>query len=74
MANTRTLLKDLSQDETLSLDGGRFTITLEHKSGRRARLRIVEHDLAQDTAPPVPDRQQPSMAPLAARLGTKVAA
>lgn len=35
------LLIDLGVGETLRLDDGRITITLDHKSGKRARLRIV---------------------------------
>lgn len=34
----RTLMMDVKVGETLSIDGGRLTVTLEHKSGQRARL------------------------------------
>lgn len=37
----RTLMMDVKVGETLSIDGGRLIVTLEHKSGQRARLRFV---------------------------------
>lgn len=40
---TRTLFMDVKVGESVSLDGGRVTITLEHKSGQLAKLRF-EHD------------------------------
>lgn len=37
----RTLMMDVKVGETLSIDGGRLIVTLEHKSGQRAKLRFV---------------------------------
>lgn len=39
---TRTLYMDVKVGEVLSIDGGRVLITLEEKSGQRAKLRF-EH-------------------------------
>lgn len=35
---------DLSSGDTISLDEGRIKVTLEHKSGSRARLKIQADD------------------------------
>jgi hypothetical protein len=40
----RSLLMDVKVGQTLSIDGGRIFITLEEKSGQRAKLRFVHSD------------------------------
>lgn len=40
MAKTTTLRRELDVGETLSLDDGRVAITLEGKSGRKARFKL----------------------------------
>lgn len=37
----KTLLMDLRVGESLTLDGGRVVVTLQEKSGQRAKLRLV---------------------------------
>ena len=50
--NKQTLLTDVKVGETLYLDGGRIAITLDHKSGQRAKLRIVHQGATVSRTPP----------------------
>ncbi len=74
----KTLLMDLKVGQTLSIDGGRFFITLEEKSGQRAKLRFVHDGVQVDRAPGgVPpdgiERRAGATGAAHARLGIKVA-
>lgn len=48
----KSLLTDVKVGESLLIDGGRITITLEHKNGQRCKLRIVHKDAVVTHAPP----------------------
>lgn len=70
----RTLYRDMREGQTLSLDGGRILITLEEKSGHKAKLKfeaeesvsIERRERDRATGIPTGARQ--------ARLGIKFAA
>lgn len=68
----RTLFKDLKVGQPLSIDGGRIVITLEEKSGHRARIRFtvdgVNIDLPADQPAPRARRSGAAIA----MLGTKI--
>jgi hypothetical protein len=72
----KTLFMDLKVGQTLSIDGGRFFITLEEKSGQRAKLRFVHDGAVIDRAPDgvPPDGIERRTGAAQARLGIKVAA
>jgi len=40
MAAKRSLSVDVKRGETLEIDGGRILLTVEEKSGQRARLKL----------------------------------
>ena len=40
MNHTRSLSVDVKRGETLEIDGGRILLTVEEKSGQRARLKL----------------------------------
>jgi hypothetical protein len=59
----RSLYIDLAIGESLGINGGKVRLTLEEKSGRRARLKAVFED-SQSVEPP---RVQQMSASLAAK-------
>lgn len=76
----RTLLMDIKVGQSLSIDGGRIVITLEEKSGQRAKLRFVHEGVPiERVSPDAPAQTERKQAPRAsgaqqAMLGTKVTA
>lgn len=41
MNEKRTLSMDVKVGQSLSIDGGRLVVVLDHKSGQRAKLRFI---------------------------------
>lgn len=83
----RSLLIDLKVGESLYIDGERIVLTLEQKSGQRAKLRFVHEDASIDRSAPVeppapvlkaapapPERRQRPRGADMAKLGTRIAA
>lgn len=63
----RSLFRDLREGEAVSLDGGRIVVSLEHKSGQRARLKFALQD---DVSI---ERAKPMTGALQAQQGLKLA-
>jgi hypothetical protein len=50
----KSLFLDLKIGQSLSIDGGRVVVTLEEKSGQRAKLKFVAEDEVQIQRPQEP--------------------